>query len=397
LQQYPHIDALRSRLESKKIHMPLNFTLATRNLFHDRVRFVATAVGIVFSVVLVTIQVGLYLGFGRMVTSMIDHASTDLWVVRKGTKCFEDPSLIGSGLRDQIVRHKGIANVTPLLIGFSGWIVPTGEITPVFVVGANLQNSPIEPWNVTEGKVQDLKSPDAVAVDSTYFDRLGVSGIGSHASIRGQPTRVVAVTTGIRSFTTTPYIFTDMERARRYIGVPDGVISYFLLKLEPGADVAKVRQDLTRDVAHIEVLTSDEFRDRSRAYWLFGTGAGAALFAGSILGIIVGVVIVAQTLYSSTKDHWDEFATLRAIGSSKKYIYNVILYQAILNAVIGFCLASAVVMIVVSVASNGTLPVLITPGLMAAMLALTVVMCVVSALAAIARVVRIDPVTVFTR
>ena len=86
-----------------------------------------------------------------------------------------------------------------------------------------------------------------------------------------------------------------------------------------------------------EVLTPEEFRLRSRSFWLFGTGAGAALFAGALLGIIVGTVIVAQTLYSSTKDHLNEFATLRAIGSSSIYIHKVILLQALLSAVIGFC------------------------------------------------------------
>ncbi len=72
-------------------HLPLNFTLASRNLFQDRLRFAATTVGIVFSVVLVMVQMGLYLGFGRMVTTMVEHADADLWVMRQGTKCFEDP------------------------------------------------------------------------------------------------------------------------------------------------------------------------------------------------------------------------------------------------------------------------------------------------------------------
>ena len=58
--------------------------------------------------------------------------------------------------------------------------------------------------------------------------------------------------------------------------------------------------------------------------------------------MIVGTVIVAQTLYSSTKDHLNEFATLRAIGSSRKYIYKVIICQALLSAVIGFCLAYSI-------------------------------------------------------
>ena len=85
----------------------------------------------------------------------------------------------------------------------------------------------------------------------------------------------------------------------------------------------------------VEVLTPAEFRERSRTFWLFGTGAGAALFAGAVLGVIVGTVVVAQTLYASTKEHLNEFATLRAIGSSRHYIYRVIIWQAVLSAVIG--------------------------------------------------------------
>ena len=108
-------------------------------------------------------------------------------------------------------------------------------------------------------------------------------------------------------------------------------------------------------------------------------------------------MIVAQTLYSSTKDHLNEFATLRAMGSSNRYIYSVILYQALLNAVMGFCFASLIGWGVVWVTARGALPVVITPLLMAALLALTVVMCIGSALAAILRVVRIEPAMVFTR
>ena len=65
---------------------------------------------------------------------------------------------------------------------------------------------------------------------------------------------------------------------------------------------------------------------------MFATGAGVALIGGAVLGLIVGTVIVAQTLYSSTKDHLAEFATLRALGSSSGYIHKVILMQAGLSA-----------------------------------------------------------------
>ena len=68
------------------------------------------------------------------------------------------------------------------------------------------------------------------------------------------------------------------------------------------------------------------------------------------------MVIVAQTLYSSTKDHLDEFATLRAMGSSNGYIYNVIIYQALLNAVIGFGLATLIGFAVVEFTSSARCP-----------------------------------------
>src|SRR5438477_4760428 len=107
--------------------MPLVFTLAFRNLFHDRLRFIATVIGIVFSIVLVTIQMGLYLGFGQMVTTMIDHASADLWIMPIGTKCFEDPSLLDEHARFQALSVNGVSQALPVVIGFAPWKLPSGR------------------------------------------------------------------------------------------------------------------------------------------------------------------------------------------------------------------------------------------------------------------------------
>jgi putative ABC transport system permease protein len=154
--------------------MPLIFTLAARNLFHDRLRFVATVVGIVFSMVLVTVQTGLYLGFGRMVTTMIDHADADLWIMPDGTRCFEDPSLLDDSKRFRALSLKGVAEATPVVIGFAQWRMPSGATTPVFVVGSDLRSGGLPPWNLVAGSLEDLEIPGAVAVDRSYFDRLGI-------------------------------------------------------------------------------------------------------------------------------------------------------------------------------------------------------------------------------
>ena len=55
--------------------------IAYRNLFHDRMSLFVTLVGIVFSVVLVAIQCGLYLGSESKIATVLDKAYADLWIV----------------------------------------------------------------------------------------------------------------------------------------------------------------------------------------------------------------------------------------------------------------------------------------------------------------------------
>lgn len=377
--------------------MSLAPKLAFRNLIHDRLRLVATVIGIVFSIVLVTIQMGLYVSFERMVTVMIDHADADLWIAPRGTKCFEDPSLLDERERFRALATVGVASVTPVVIGFAQWRTPSGGNTPIFMIGSDPRDGGLHPWNVVEGRSESLAIPGAVAIDRSYFDRLETTRLGDYAEIGEQKVQVLAITNGIRSFTTTPYVFAAIDRARAYTGTAANKASYFLVRVAQGSNVIDVRDQLRSRMTDVEVLTTGEFRSRSADFWLFGTGAGAALFAGALLGLIVGTVIVAQTLYSSTKDHLNEFATLRAIGSSSQYIHKVIILQALLSALIGFSIAAAIGWIVVLATADTALPVVITPLMSAALLLLTVLMCVVSAVAAIVKVMRIDPAMVFTQ
>lgn len=378
--------------------MNLIFTLASRNLFHDRVRLIATVVGIVFSIVLVTVQLGVFLSFERMITMMIDHAQADFWIAPAETKSFEGSSLLAGRERFLALSINGVAEVTPVIVGYASWRKPNGGAsTPVFVIGAPTASSGLQPWNVVEGSLADLTKPDAVAIDRSYFEQLGVEGIGGHAEISNLKARVVAVTKGIRSFTTMPNVFTSLDRARAYLGVPLNKANYFIVRISPNANAAAVRSRLVASLSNAEVLTSEEFRSRSRLFWLFDTGAGAALLGSAILGIIVGTIIVAQTLYSSTKDHLKEFATLRAIGSSRRYILKVILGQALLSAVIGFSIAAAIGLTLVQATADAALPIIMTPELTFGLFVLTVVMCAIAAISAIRVVTRIDPAMVFAQ
>ncbi|WP_456077609.1 FtsX-like permease family protein [Hyphomicrobium album] len=371
--------------------------LAYRNLFHDRLSLIVTLTGIVFSVVLVAVQCGLYIGSERMIAAMLDQSKGDLWVAPLGTKSFDDPSLLIGHEKYSVLSTKGVAGSEELVVGFAAWRKPKGGMTAVLIVGSDHEDGTLKPWNLVAGNLGDLDAPLSVAVDDTYFKDLGVENNGETAEINGMRVKIAAVTHAIRSFTTLPYVFTSLNLARTLLDAGSNQSSYTLVRLEPGADIETVRADLMARLQDREILTQQEFRNRSVDYWLFQTGAGSALIAGAALGMIVGVVIVAQTLYSSTKDHLNEFATLRALGASAGYIHKVILFQAMMSAVVGYGIGMVLSMLVIWASKDTTLFIIMTPGLALLLFALTIGMCAIAAVSAIFKVTRIDPAGVFSR
>jgi putative ABC transport system permease protein len=373
-------------------------TLAFRNLFHDRIRLAVTLVGILFSIVLVAVQLGLYIGSSREITGLIDNAKGDLWITAFGAKSFEDGGmLLTQNERHQALATPGVKSVAPVFSTFAEWRKPSGGSTRVVIVGANVEDGGLGPYNLVDGTWADIKAPDGIAVDKSYLAELGIDGIGSSAQIAQGRVRVRALTDDIRSFTQSPYVFMPIARARSLLGVPEHTTSFHLVTLEPDADIETVRAAIKKRVAPAEVLTKEEFLNRSLKQWLFNTGAGAALIGGALLGTLVGTVIVAQTLYSSTKDHINEFATLRALGSSSGYIIKVILAQAGMSALLGYALGMVIALLLVYAAQGSALPIMMTPNLAVGLLLLTLSMCAISAISAIFKVTKIDPVVVFTR
>jgi putative ABC transport system permease protein len=373
-------------------------TLAIRNLFHDRIRLAVTLVGILFSIVLVAVQLGLYLGARKMIIANIENANAQLWITAYGAKSFEEGGVqLTPRERHAALSAPGVKAVVPLIVTFAEWRKPAGGSTTTVLIGTDAGDGGLAPWKFSAGSVAALSEPDAVAVDDSYLSDLGVSGVGDTAQVERGRVRVAAITQGIRSFTMAPYVYTTLSRARDLLGMPGENSSFFLVQAEPGTDVVQLQKRLASRLSGIEVLTAAEFRDRSLQQWLFSTGAGVALIGGAILGLLVGTVIVAQTLYSSTKDHLNEFATLRALGSSAAYIHKVILAQAALSAVLGYVLGMAIALVVVAFSTYTALPILMTPALAIALFVLTLLMCAISALSAIVKVTKIDPAMVFSR
>ena len=221
----------------------MTLILAFRNLFHDRIRLAVTLVGILFSIVLVAVQLGLYLGARNLIISMIDRADGDLWVMAYGTKNFEEAQPISAAreIRRAVDAGRCQGHAAHRRRSPTGASRPAGRPSSC-MIGADAEDGGLSPWNIVEGDVTGLGARDAVIVEKTYLADLGLTGVGDTAQVGASRVRITGLTEGIRSFTVTPYVFTTLNRARTLLDMPADKITYVLVKLEPGADAKAVRE-----------------------------------------------------------------------------------------------------------------------------------------------------------
>lgn len=143
------------------------------------------------------------------------------------------------------------------------------------------------------------------------------------------------------------------------------------------------------------MLTNAEMLFKTRVYWIFKTGAGITTLIGVVLGLIVGMVVVAQTIYAATVDHIREFGTLKAMGAKNSHIYRVILTQAMINATAGYMVAICVGLYVAQKSQPGTAAILLPIQMAIGTFFLAVAMCMGASVISIRKATSIDPALVF--
>ncbi len=120
-----------------------------------------------------------------------------------------------------------------------------------------------------------------------------------------------------------------------------------------------------REIRDVDVYTRDQYSWKTRLYWTWETGIGVGFGLTVLMAIIVGVVIVSQTIYSATIEHLREFGTLKAIGATNRDVYLIILKQALINALIGYGIGLGLTLLAVRTSGATGLVMVIPPGLMA--------------------------------
>lgn len=368
-------------------------SFAFKTLICERGKLLIGLAGVVFSLVLVSVQGGLYLGLMRKASVLIDHCEADLWIAHPMVETVDLAREIPEAWMGRLRGIPGIESVQPYLVGKAAALAG-GHMEDVWVIGSDPGSMLGTAWNFVEGSKEDLKRPDAVSFDEVDAVKLGNPKVGDWLEVSGHRAQLVARTRGITNFVTMPYLFTTFETARRMAHIPPGACSFFLVKLWPQANVEQVMAAIHRRLAKAAVFTPDEFARVSQNYWMRRTGIGISFGASTGLGLLVGLMMVGQSLYALALDHINEYATLKAIGAEDRHVCRVILWQSVAIAAVGSLAGLAIVLAIRALWNSPLAPVEIPPTLMGLAVVMVMVICLASSLLPFARIRRVDPALV---
>ena len=368
--------------------------LAVKMLIADRGKLVTALAGVVFSLVLINIQGGLFLGLMKKASLLIDRGEVDIWVGQRGMRTPDLPGELPIHLLDRVRGLSGVAEAEPYIVKGAVATLPDGGFETVLVVGSDPRTLLGSAWSYAEGSGADLRRPEAIAIDVVDEDRLAFAELGDLLEINGVRARVSAKTEGTQNFITTPIVFTELDSARRYLDIGPDYCSWFRVRLADGADPAQVCEQVRERLPEQDVYTAEEFRQVAQSYWLRRTGIGLSFGAATLLGLTVGLLIVAQSLYALALDHLPEYAALKAMGAENGSLCGVVIMQAATVAAIGCAVGVALVLAARELWSSPHAPIHIPLVLLLGGAVVVSGFCLAAAVLPFRRICRVDPVAV---
>ncbi|MBD2345531.1 ABC transporter permease DevC [Anabaena subtropica] len=385
-------------MNRKKI--PLSWLQLTR----EKTRLAIALAGIGFADILMFMQIGfrdaLYYSNVRLHTSL----QGDIVLINKQSNAVLAMKTFSQRRLYRALELPSVQSVHPIYLDYSIWKNPdTGVTRSILVFGINPETNIFNLQGVPEN-LDKIKLPDAVLFDRSSRPEYGTiatdfdQGKNISAEVRGRRVNVVGLFTLGASFGADGNLITsDVNFLRLFPIRQQGLIDIGLIRLKPGANVNTVVQELRSYLPEdINVLTKQEFIDFERNYWASSTAIGFIFSLGTIMGFIVGTVIVYQILYTEVADHLSEYATLKAIGYTQRYLLTVILQEAFLLACLGYLPGWVFAMVLYQIARQATLlPVFMSYDRAITVLILTIIMCFVSGSIAVRKLRSADPADIF--
>lgn len=372
--------------------------LAVKAMLADRGKLATSLLGVVFSIVLVNLQGGLLLGMIQKASLLVDYGRADIWVGPRHMNNVDMGTFIPERWVHRIRGIPGVERAEPYIVMFGQVRMRDGRFENVVIVGCESASLLGNAWSMADGDPRAVRQPDGILVDVYDAERLGDCRIGDVIEINNHRAKVVGMTRGIVSFTTNPYVFTTLARARDDFGpgagVPRDRCCYFLVKARPGVDVASLCDQIQARVPELDAYDRRTYSLMCMDFWLTRTGIGISFGLAAFLGLLVGLAVVGQTLYASVAERLREFGTLKAMGADDHCISRFLVAQAMGTAGIGSALGLACTLVIGHLASSPRAPVVLTVEVASLSVVLIVLMCLSAAWLPYRRIRRIDPASV---
>ncbi len=373
--------------------------IAWCNLVRDKLRFTIAVVGLVFSVVLMAVQVSIFLGAIESSAKLINQCSADLWVVPQNASNADFSTSMPGRRRYHVLGVDGVQHAGRMVVGFGHWRFEDGRQESVIVVGVDTERD----WlPIDTGRIRGRTNEGyGIIMDDRERWRFGVDGkplpVGTRGEIRGYRVHVAGYVTGMNSFAITPYAFCSYESALDLTRIGSDKTVFIMVDCADGADLEQVRADILSRVDDVEVLTRGQFAERSWRYWVFGTGMGYSLVLMAVLALIVGMVVIGQTFVTSVLVKMREFGVLKALGYDNGFVAGVILGQGLIISLLGYVFGCAGAVVVSRIWGEGGTAVVMTmtPRMLLLLLPMTLIICLTSSLIGAWRVFRLAPAEVF--
>ncbi len=378
--------------------------LAWLQLKREKTRLAVALAGIAFADILMFMQIGfqdsLYFSNVRLHSSLqgdivlISNQSIALLTM----KSFSQRRLY------KALDLPTVKSVHPIYIDYTSWKNPvTGLPRNLLVIGINPEFNPLNLPGIQENLAK-LQLPDVVLFDRSSRKEYGPivaefeQGKTVTTELRRRRVEVKGLFTLGASFGADGNLITsDVNFLRIFSSRQQGLIDIGLIRLKPGADASIVVQMLKNYLPKdVRVFTKQEYIDFERNFWASSTAIGFIFTLGTIMGFIVGTVIVYQVLYTEVADHLAEYATLKAIGYTQNYLLVVILQESLILAFLGYMPGLSFAMFLYQLARQATLlPIAMNFGRIILVLILTILMCFISGAIAVRKLRSADPADIF--
>jgi putative ABC transport system permease protein len=363
-------------------------------LFHERATAIGSISGVIAIIFLVGQQLTIFFGLLTFMSSIVDLSGADIWIISKNADNANASGSIPMSYRDRVMGVKGVQIAEPLIIGSGLLRRSNGNNQAVQIRGVKRPHMLGGPNRFEEGSVMDLLDYENISVEYLELGTLDYAGIGSIFEINGRRVSIGAITKGVRSFGGN-MVFTNMEKAREITGIAPDRCSAVLIETEKGVDEAGLITLLRSILPRADVYSKSTLSRMTKLYYLENTGIGGSFGFSTVMGALVGVVIISLTMYTNVMNKQSDYAMLRALGARRRDVLYIIFVQTMYIAGIGILIGFSLLSLFLLGTKDSGLPSYMPWYVPPAHAVFTLLLCLLGSVIAMRRAVKIEPATIF--